>query len=162
MTGAPQPPESETPTLAAQAPGQRAPLAAVQRWMAGMMVVVLLAWPVARLLAGRGGGLPAAEPSPAATPVVPAADSAAGQLALALQHYTAGRFQDCVYAAAEALRLQPGLAAAYNDMGACYGSMGKYDEEIAALRKALELQPDFPLAQNNLAWALDQKKSASR
>lgn len=155
MTGAPQLSEIEGPSAPAAKPAEATAPTAVQRWMTGMVVVVLLAWPVARWLAGRGGGFLAAGPSPASAVAAPS--TAAAHLALALEHFRAGRFQDCVDAAAKAVELEPGLAPAHNDMGACYGAMGKYDEEIAAVRRALELQPDFPLARNNLAWALAQK-----
>lgn len=80
-----------------------------------------------------------------------------GLLALSLTFYQAGRFEDCIRAAREALRLNARYAEAYNNIAAAYNSMGKYDEGIEAAQEAVRLKPDFTLARNNLAWAQSQK-----
>jgi|HubBroStandDraft_1064217.scaffolds.fasta_scaffold178946_2 tetratricopeptide (TPR) repeat protein len=74
-----------------------------------------------------------------------------------LQAYQRGQFQECVTASREALRLRPGYAEAYNNIGACSASLGKWDEAIRNEQEALRLKPDFPLAKDNLAWAEKQK-----
>jgi hypothetical protein len=37
-------------------------------------------------------------------------------------------------------------------------SQGKYDEAIATLHRAIALDPSLKLAQNNLAWAIEEGK----
>jgi tetratricopeptide (TPR) repeat protein len=78
-------------------------------------------------------------------------------LDLSLRYYRDGRPRDCIAAAKEALRLEPGFAEAYNNMAAGYGAVGMWDEAIQAATEALHLKPDFPLARNNLAWSSSQK-----
>jgi tetratricopeptide (TPR) repeat protein len=78
-------------------------------------------------------------------------------LTLSLLYHQAGRFQQSIDAARQALRLKPDYAEAYNNIAAAYEGMEKWDEAIAAAREALRLRPDFPLARNNLAWSEAQK-----
>ncbi len=54
----------------------------------------------------------------------------------------------------QALKLRPGYAEAYNNIGAAWNALGRYGLAAAACRQALELKPDFPLARNNLNYAL--------
>ena len=68
-----------------------------------------------------------------------------------------GRYNDCVNAATQALRLRPDFAEAYNNIAAGYESMGRWDEAVAAAQEAIHLKPDFQLARNNLAYALSQR-----
>jgi protein O-mannosyl-transferase len=75
-----------------------------------------------------------------------------------LAYYQAGRYQECIDAARQALKLRPNFAEAYNNIGAAYASLGKWDEAILAAREAIRLKPDFQLAKNNLAWAESAKK----
>jgi tetratricopeptide (TPR) repeat protein len=78
-------------------------------------------------------------------------------LTLSLQYYQAGRYDDCVRAATEALRLRPDYAEAYNNIAAGRQAMHQWDESIAAAQEAIRLKPDFSLARNNLAYAMSQK-----
>jgi tetratricopeptide (TPR) repeat protein len=78
-------------------------------------------------------------------------------LGLSQLYYLSGRFEQCVRAATEALRLRPGYAEAYNNIAAGYQSMHRWDESIAAAQEAIRLKPDFPIARNNLAFALSQR-----
>jgi tetratricopeptide (TPR) repeat protein len=78
-------------------------------------------------------------------------------LGLSLQYFRAGRYDECVHAAREALRLRPGYAEAYNNIAAGYQSMGRWDDAIAAAQEAIRLKPDLQLARNNLAYALSQR-----
>jgi tetratricopeptide (TPR) repeat protein len=68
-----------------------------------------------------------------------------------------GRYNDCISAAKQVLRLRPGYAEAYNNIAAGYESMGRWDEAVAAAQEAIRLRPDFQLARNNLAYALSQR-----
>jgi tetratricopeptide (TPR) repeat protein len=77
---------------------------------------------------------------------------------VSLAHYRAGRYEECIQAAREALKLQPDYAVAYNNIAAAYSAMANWDAAIAAARAALNIQPAFQLALNNLAWAESQKK----
>jgi protein O-mannosyl-transferase len=83
--------------------------------------------------------------------------SAEEYLTLSLRNFQNKRYEDCIQAAKEALRLRPDYAEAYNNIAAAYQSLGRWDEAIAAAREALRLKPDFQLAQNNLAYATSQK-----
>jgi Flp pilus assembly protein TadD len=83
-----------------------------------------------------------------ATPQTPA-DAA---LLESLREAQSQRFPACIDAARRALDLNPRSAEAYNNLGYCYGAMGRLDEGADQLRKALQLRPDFPLASSNLAW----------
>jgi tetratricopeptide (TPR) repeat protein len=78
-------------------------------------------------------------------------------LTLSLLYHQAGRFQQSIDAARQALRLKPDYAEAYNNIAAAYEGMEMWDEAIAAAREALRLRPDFTLARNNLAWSEAQK-----
>ena len=71
--------------------------------------------------------------------------------------YASGQFQDCITAANEALRLRPGYADAYNNIGACSASLSRWDDAIRNEREAIRLQPDYPMAKNNLTYAMQQK-----
>ncbi len=89
----------------------------------------------------------------------PAASSPSAEsfLSQSLVYCQTGRFEDCAYAAQEALRLRPNYAEAYNNVAAAYQSMGRWDEAIQAAQEAVRLKPDFQLARNNLAYASTQK-----
>jgi tetratricopeptide (TPR) repeat protein len=81
-------------------------------------------------------------------------------LQLSTAYHKTGRFQDCIAAAQQALRLRPDFAQAYNNMAAAYASLGQWDQAILAAREALRIQPDFQFARNNLEFALSQKSQA--
>ena len=71
------------------------------------------------------------------------------------------------YPAAEALfrkaiAAAPNQALGYCNLGAVLTSQGKYDEAIGALHHAMALDPLLQLAQNNLAWALEERGKLQR
>jgi len=105
-----------------------------------------LAW--ARAEKGEAGEVSAASPL----------HTAQYFLNVSLQYYEAGRYQDCIAAAREALQRDPDMAEAYNNLAAGSASLGMWDEAIRAANEAIRIKPDFQLARNNLAWALDQKR----
>ncbi len=78
-------------------------------------------------------------------------------LNLSLQHYQAGRFEECIQAAREALRLRPQYAEAYNNIAAANQSLRRWDEAIKAAKEAIRIKPELQLARNNLAYATQQK-----
>ena len=88
------------------------------------------------------------------------AQGAQAQLDLSVQLAQAHQYQECVDAAQRAVKLQPNLAEAYNNIGYCSASMGMWDEGIRDTREALRIKPDLQLAGNNLAWMLREKEKS--
>ncbi len=84
---------------------------------------------------------------------VKAAPTAQKYLDLSLQYYQTGKYQQCIDAATQAIRLKPDYAEAYNNIGSAYNLLQQYDKAIAALKKAIALKPGFQLAKNNLTQA---------
>jgi tetratricopeptide (TPR) repeat protein len=113
-----------------------------------------------RFLNGQAVAEAAPDPVAAAEAMVKLAPTADNYLNLSLAYDRAGRFRDCIRAAEQALKLQPGYALAYNNIAAAHMDMGEWDAAIAAADEAVRLQPDFQLARNNLAAARQQKKLA--
>jgi tetratricopeptide (TPR) repeat protein len=74
-------------------------------------------------------------------------------MALSLKNYDAKRFKQCVATAAEAVKVNPKYAEAYNNMGAGYIRLKQYQDAVKVLKVALQLKPDFVLAKNNLLHA---------
>jgi tetratricopeptide (TPR) repeat protein len=98
----------------------------------------------------------AAVPTPSPVPSEPKTPE--DFLTLSLNYELAGRHEDCINAAKQALKLRPGYAEAYNNIAAAEQSMGHWDEAIKASTEAVRLKPDFQLAKNNLAWEQSQKR----
>jgi len=81
---------------------------------------------------------------------------------LSLMYYQAGKYEQCVNAGIEAVKLKPDYADAYNNMGSAYTLMKQYDKGIAACQKAIDIKPDFQLAKNNLADAINKRDKISK
>jgi tetratricopeptide (TPR) repeat protein len=73
----------------------------------------------------------------------------------------AKQFAACADAAREAIRLNPALPPAWNNLAIGYAGLERWDDAIQAIHEALRLQPDFGLAQNNLQWFLAEKARAA-
>src|SRR6185436_12476441 len=58
-------------------------------------------------------------------------------LALSLSQFQTGRFKECVASAAEALKLRPDYAEAYNNIAACHNALGEWDAGIEAAANAV-------------------------
>lgn len=99
------------------------------------------------------------EPNPDARPE-PQPGLAEHHLNRSLEHCRAQRYAECVNSARAALSSSPRLAEAWNNAAAGYAGMGLWDDAVQCARQALELRPNFQLAQNNLAWATQQKARA--
>jgi tetratricopeptide (TPR) repeat protein len=82
-------------------------------------------------------------------------------LALSVQYFQLQRYEDCIKAAREALKVNPNEAEAYANMAACYHTMGKLDETIAALQEEVRLNPNLPSGKSNLEIELAVKKERS-
>jgi tetratricopeptide (TPR) repeat protein len=78
-------------------------------------------------------------------------------LELSSLYHQVGRYQECIAAAKEALRLRPDFAEAYNNMAAAHASLGQWDQTIWAAGEALRIQPDFPVARDSLEFAKARK-----
>lgn len=128
---------------------QRAGNARAAQGLARQTLAAIPGDPVA--LAVLQGGVATAVPSPAAD-----------LINASLAAYRAGQFQRSIDEARQALRLDPGAAEAWNNIGAGYGALHLWDEAIEADQRAVALRPNFQLAKNNLAWALGQKAAAMR
>jgi tetratricopeptide (TPR) repeat protein len=74
-----------------------------------------------------------------------------------LYQYQNRNYPACIADARLALKLKPGSALAYNNIGAAYAALGQWDLAIANEQQSLRIQPDFAVARNNLAWALSEK-----
>jgi tetratricopeptide (TPR) repeat protein len=106
----------------------------------------------------------AAAPVPiAAVPPVTPQPAATSQSSNTLNDQGAALYNAKNYPGAEALfrkaiAANPDQALGYCNLGAVLTSQGKYDEAIAALHHAVALDPSLQLAQNNLAWAIEERK----
>lgn len=83
--------------------------------------------------------------------------SADNYLNLSLLQHRAGRYDDCIASARQALRHRPGDALAYNNIAAAHASLQQWPAAEEAAQKAVRLAPGFELAQNNLAHARMQR-----
>jgi tetratricopeptide (TPR) repeat protein len=67
-----------------------------------------------------------------------------------------GRVDDAIVHLRAAVRLRPGDATAWNNLGFALRRAGDTEEAIDALRRAAQHAPDLAVAQRNLAQALDE------
>jgi tetratricopeptide (TPR) repeat protein len=74
-------------------------------------------------------------------------------LNLSLYYYGEGKYEDCIKACEEAIKLKPNYPEAYNNICSAYNAMNRFAEGAKACEEALKLKPDFQLAKNNLNWA---------
>ena len=68
----------------------------------------------------------------------------------------AGRHKEAAGEFELAIRLNPGFAVAFNDLGVTYNSLGRYEDAIKVLTTALRLSPDYADAYYNLGVAFDK------
>jgi protein O-mannosyl-transferase len=88
--------------------------------------------------------------------VIPA-EKTAGQepsvdhyLFLSVQYFENQRYEDCIRAAREALKIDPNLGEAYANIATAYHTMGRTDEAIAALQQEVRINPNLRSATRNL------------
>lgn len=79
-------------------------------------------------------------------------------LTLSLLDHRNGRYQECIDAARQALKLRPDYAEAWNNIAAAYEAMSQWPQAVEAAREAVRLKPDFQLAKNNLAYSEAQER----
>jgi tetratricopeptide (TPR) repeat protein len=75
-------------------------------------------------------------------------------ISLSLAYHNAGRYQECIAAAKEALKLKPDFPEAWNNICSASNMLGRFQDGKAAGEEALRLRPDYELAGNNLNWSL--------
>jgi tetratricopeptide (TPR) repeat protein len=94
-----------------------------------------------------------------AAPAIPTATAGSPEalVDISLNYYRAGRYEECITAARQALASRPDFPEAYNNIAAASNALGKWEQGIQAAREALRLKPDFQLARNNLLWAVSEK-----
>jgi len=78
-------------------------------------------------------------------------------LALSLQNYNEGKFEESIADAQRALTLKPDYAEAFNNICAANNKLGRFEEASKACEQALRIKPDFDLARNNLQYARERQ-----
>src|ERR1041385_7052031 len=92
----------------------------------------------------------------------PATQNPEYYLSLSLQLYGEERYVESIAASRRALDLRPGYAEAWNNIGAAYNKLGRYEEAATACQQALLSKPDFELARNNLQYARAKLKAPAK
>ena len=92
----------------------------------------------------------------------PATQTPESYLGLSLQLYREERYAESIAASRAALALRANYAEAWNNIGAAYNKLGRYDKAADACEEALRLKPDFQLARNNLQYAREMAKSLAK
>ena len=82
-------------------------------------------------------------------------------LGLSLDYYLDGKYEQCITAAKEALKLRPAYAEAFNNIGSAYNALGEYDKAVEVLKMAISIKPDYTLAKNNLEQSKNHKSTTN-
>lgn len=77
-------------------------------------------------------------------------------LNISLDFYNQAKYQECINACMEALKIKPNFAEAYNNICSAHNAMGHWHLAIEACEKAVRIRPDFQLAINNMNYAKKQ------
>ena len=80
-----------------------------------------------------------------------------GYLALSVTYFKNQRYEDCIRAAREALKLDPNTGEAWANIATAYHAMGKLDESVDALKEAVRLSPDLVQAKIHLTAELEEQ-----
>jgi tetratricopeptide (TPR) repeat protein len=83
-------------------------------------------------------------------------------LELSLIQFREARYAESISSAQQSLKLRPDYAEAFNNIGAAWNALGRYDLAAAACEQALRLKPAFPLARNNLIYALQMGRAQKK
>lgn len=74
-------------------------------------------------------------------------------LTLSFVYLQKERYEKCIIAARNALKINPDLSEAYSNMGCAFIGLKKYDSAIVVSRQALNINPENHLAKNNFELA---------
>ena len=72
--------------------------------------------------------------------------------------YQTGRAENAVELIGKAIRVNPGVAAAYCNRGSALLDLGQFDAAVSDYRKAIDLNRDYAEAHNNLATACIRRR----
>jgi len=78
-------------------------------------------------------------------------------LARSLAEHQMSRYRESLASAQRAIAQRPDYAEAFNNVAAAHLALGEWDDAIKAAEVAVRLNPRLQIAQNNLAWARQQK-----
>lgn len=84
--------------------------------------------------------------------------SAENFIELSLAYYRNGMFQECITACENALKIQPDMAIAYNNICSANNAMKQWEKAAEACTRAIEIDSTFQRAKNNLKWAEENMK----
>ena len=82
-------------------------------------------------------------------------------LNLSLEYYNAAKFDSCIWASNEILKLDPNNVGAYNNICAANNQLRNWDKAIEAAQEGLRIEPNDQLLKNNMQVALDAKQRSS-
>lgn len=74
-------------------------------------------------------------------------------ISISLAMYNLGKYEECIKAGEDALKLNPNSAEAYNNICAANCKLGQWEKARQACEKALQINPDLKVAKGNLEWA---------
>ena len=78
-------------------------------------------------------------------------------LNLSVKYYNQAKYEKCIEAANNAIKLKPDFSQAYNNIGLSYAKLNEFDKAIEAYKKSLAIDPNNTYAKNNMAATLKQK-----
>ena len=86
--------------------------------------------------------------------------SAERYVSLSLAYFEGHKYNECITAARNAVKLDPNCAPAYNNMSAAYQSLSDWDNAVETAQKSVQLDSTFSLAKRNLAFSIARQNQA--
>lgn len=83
-------------------------------------------------------------------------------LALAAVYYNEHRYQDCINASREAIKLDSSAGEPWVNIGTSLSALGRHEESIAAMEEAQKLRPDLEFIRNNILWEIEHKDAPAK
>lgn len=78
------------------------------------------------------------------------APTAQNYLDLGLAFYNEGKYEQCIAASNQAIKIRAAYPDAYNNIGCAYNAMDQFDKSAEAFKMALAINSKYELAKNNL------------